>query len=110
MKLNDRIRALRIKSGLTQEMIAEKLDVALTTYSNWEQGTRKPNYNIIIALADIHGCSTDYILGRTNNFNEVLKTPTVDECLVIVTEDANVPKEKVKDYIEFLKHQHNKKD
>ena len=62
--LNKKLRELRILNKLTQGEIAEKIDVALTTYANWEQGTRKPNNKILVKLANIFGCTTDYLLGN----------------------------------------------
>lgn len=36
------IKAIRAKTGLTQEQFANKLNISPRTLQNWEQGTRNP--------------------------------------------------------------------
>lgn len=38
MKINDKIRFIRMEKGWSQEIMAEKLNMALATYSNIERG------------------------------------------------------------------------
>lgn len=44
--------------------MAEMLEVARTTYANYEQGTREPDNKTLNKLADYFQVSTDYLLGR----------------------------------------------
>lgn len=106
--LNDRLRERRNLLKLTQGEIAEKIHVALTTYANWEQGTRNPDLKTLPKLADIFGCSTDYLLGRTDNPYESLKQPSSDEALVIVSESTNIPIDLIKEYIDYLQSKNKK--
>jgi transcriptional regulator with XRE-family HTH domain len=57
------IREYRIKLGLTQAQIAEKLNVGSNAVSQWETGTRSPNVRHIQMLAEVFGCSVDKLLG-----------------------------------------------
>jgi transcriptional regulator with XRE-family HTH domain len=107
--LNKILRQLRKEAKLTQGELAEKLNIPLTTYANWEQGTRQPGYDILLSLANIYSCSVDFILGRTSNPSETLKSPNADEALVILSNDAKIPVEKLKELVDYLKYQ-NKKD
>lgn len=43
MKINEKIRSERIKSNLSQEMLAEALNVTRVTVSKWERGEVKPS-------------------------------------------------------------------
>ena len=43
------------------------LRMTQTQYFRYEQGYRDIPSDILIALADLYGTSTDYILGRTND-------------------------------------------
>ena len=52
------------KPKMTQKGIADKIGCTEKTYRSWEQGSL-PNTHDLIALANIFGVSTDYILGRT---------------------------------------------
>ena len=55
-----RIRELR---GLEQTDVANDLDIPLSTYRSYEQGTRGLNGEKLIMFADYFGVSTDSILG-----------------------------------------------
>lgn len=58
-----RIRELREDHDLTQRQIAEKLKISQPQYCLYEQGYRDIPTDILIALAEMHQTSTDYILG-----------------------------------------------
>ena len=51
----------------TQEDAARYFGVSVGTYAHWEQGKGKLNGEILCAIADKYGCSTDYLLCRTND-------------------------------------------
>lgn len=59
-----KLRALRKEKKLTQEDMSEILEVARTTYANYEQGTREPDNKTLNKLADYFKVSSDYLLGR----------------------------------------------
>lgn len=48
MKLSDKIIGLRKSNGMSQEDLAEKLDVSRQAISRWESGTAMPDANNII--------------------------------------------------------------
>lgn len=62
MTLSDRLQALRKSQNLSQEQLAEKLDVSRQAISKWESGQANPDINNILKLSDIYEVSTDYIL------------------------------------------------
>ncbi len=62
MILADKILYLRKKSGLSQEELAEKLNVSRQSISKWESAASIPDINKIIELSAIFGVSTDYLL------------------------------------------------
>lgn len=51
----------------TQDDAASFFGVASSTYKGWEQGVGKLNGEILCAIADKYGCSTDYLLCRTDD-------------------------------------------
>ena len=61
---NDRLRSARISKGLTLQKMADRLDLALRTYQNYESGDREPHYDMLVQIADILDISTDFLLGR----------------------------------------------
>ena len=61
-----RLRELRIKSGLTQNVIATKLGVSGQTILNWENGIYEPKISQLIELADLFNVTVDYLIEREN--------------------------------------------
>lgn len=60
----ENLKSARKKSGKTQKEVADLLGVGQSTYKNYECGLREPNGDTIVALANLFGVSTDYLLGR----------------------------------------------
>ena len=61
-----RIRNLREDHDLTQKTIAEYLGCSQVAYSYYEIGQRSLPLDFLCKLADYYQCSTDYLLGRTD--------------------------------------------
>ncbi len=61
----ERIKAFREERNWTQSELARRLGVSHTVIQGYELGTRKPSNDMLCALADLFGCTTDYLLGRT---------------------------------------------
>ena len=72
MGIKEKIKELRAEKGLSQYEASQKLDVARYTYANWEQGRAEPSIDDLIKLADFFGCTTDYLMGRTDDFGNVV--------------------------------------
>lgn len=62
MELGEKIKALRIERGLTQEQLAAKLYVSRTAVSKWETGGGTPNLDSLQALARLFEVSVDDLL------------------------------------------------
>lgn len=59
-----RLKELRLKKGLTQTELGEKVGVKQSTFTNWENGKREPNFETIIKIADLFEVSVDWLFGR----------------------------------------------
>lgn len=66
MRFKDRLKDARLKAGLTQAELAEKVSVTARTIQNYEMGTRKPNSKIVAALAAALGTTVDYLLSSAD--------------------------------------------
>ena len=62
-----RIRNLREDKDLTQTQMGKILSCSQRVYSNYERGDIDIPTPILIALANFHNVSVDYLLDRTNN-------------------------------------------
>jgi len=71
-----RIRDLREDKDLSQKEMGKLLGMSQTGYSKYETGENDIPTSILIKLADIHGTSIDYILGRTNEKKQFNKKST----------------------------------
>jgi transcriptional regulator with XRE-family HTH domain len=49
----------RVKTGLTQEQVAEKLGVDRTTVSKWDVMSAMPRAELLPKIASLYGCSID---------------------------------------------------
>ena len=63
-----RLRRYREKAYLTQEKLAEKVDISLRFYQSLELGTARPSLKTLIALSRTLNVSIDYLLlGEISN-------------------------------------------
>ena len=61
-----RIEDLRIDNDYTQADVAKYLNMHVGVYRRYEKGTREIPSWAVIKLAELYGCSTDYIFGRSD--------------------------------------------
>ena len=65
--LGARLQELRKQKGLTQEQLAEKLNITNQSVSKWEKDINAPDITLLVELADLFEPSVDYLLGRGEN-------------------------------------------
>ncbi len=61
-KIGNKINAIRIKTELTQEQMAEKLNISRVQYSRIEKGIASPNANILYQISEQFGISLDWLV------------------------------------------------
>ena len=69
----ERLKKARIKKGLTQKNVATSTGLVRATLANWEIGRAEPDLESIKILADFYNVPIDYLLGRTDNMEELEK-------------------------------------
>ncbi|MDP4121148.1 MAG: helix-turn-helix transcriptional regulator [Bacillota bacterium] len=62
----ERIRSLRIDKDITQQQIAEYLNIKQNTYSQYEIGILNYPIDVLIKLSQYYNTSVDYLLGLTD--------------------------------------------
>lgn len=67
-KFSERLKELRTEKGLTLKQVSEALSIPLQTYANYEHGTREPPLDLIIAICDFYKITSDYLLGRSDDY------------------------------------------
>ena len=63
----NRIPELRAEKGISMRDAARMLGMPYTTYVNYEKGTREPNSETLIALANFYETSVDYLIGKSSS-------------------------------------------
>lgn len=59
------IRRLRMEKHMTQEQLAEAMNVSVPAVSKWETEQSSPDLSLLVALADFFAVSVDSLLGHT---------------------------------------------
>ena len=62
MKLPDKIIKLRKTKGISQEELAEQLNVSRQAISRWENGSALPDAQNILQISKLFNVTTDYLL------------------------------------------------
>jgi transcriptional regulator with XRE-family HTH domain len=66
MSLGDKLLDLRKKAGLSQEDVADKLDVSRQTVSKWETDQTVPELIKVKLLSQLYNVSYDYLISGSN--------------------------------------------
>ena len=86
MSLSENLKVLRKQKGLSQEQLAEQLNVSRQAVSKWESNNGMPEMDSLIILSEIFECTIDDLLKKDLTDHD----PTVkqiyekhydDECL-----------------------------
>ena len=74
MLLGEKLRKLRIARQLSQEQLADKLQVSRQAITKWELGESIPDTENLILLSKFYGVSIDYLLLNELNISSELET------------------------------------
>lgn len=64
---NKRINELRVKSGMSQTELANRLNVTRSSVNAWEMGISVPSVQNLVELSQIFHVSVDYLIGLNAN-------------------------------------------
>ena len=76
MDLGKKIIEMRKNAKLSQEQLAEKLNVTRQTISNWENGKFYPDIDALVKISKCFNISLDGLLSYDNKVLEYLKDST----------------------------------
>ena len=62
MDIGTKIKNARISANLTQEQVAEALDVSRQTISNWENEKTYPDIVSVVKMSNLYNISLDHLL------------------------------------------------
>ena len=76
MTLSEKLQNLRKAAGLSQEQLAERLNVTRQAVSKWETGEGKPDIDNLLPLAKLLHTTVDYLLDDTADAPRTDTPPT----------------------------------
>ena len=85
MEIGNKINQLRKLSGMTQEQLAEKLNVSRQTISKWESDSTSPDLESIVKISRIFHVSLDDLLkeGEAGVTNKTDEQTTLEDLMKI---------------------------
>lgn len=101
----ERLKELRDKNKMSQVELSKILNVAKQTVSNWENGNRTPDNEMLIRIANYFDVSVDYLIGRTDCPNHSLLTTEYKNKnieLVINSKNSSYSQEQIQNLIDKL--------
>ncbi len=88
--LGKKIKFLRNEQGITQDQLADYINVSRQSVWGYENNSVEPSLNVLVKIADIFNVSLDYLLCRTNEkYNLNLENQTNKELLLKIYEILN---------------------
>ncbi len=87
MTIGDQIQNLRVQKGLTQERLAEMLEVSRQSISKWELGQAIPDVDKIIRMSELFNVSTDTLLLRNAEDEQANKNPLHLGSIYLIVKD-----------------------
>jgi transcriptional regulator with XRE-family HTH domain len=66
----NKLKKLRKDAKISQEELANVLGMGKSTISLYESGKRMPDYSVLMKISDYFNCSTDYLLGREDQYQD----------------------------------------
>ena len=88
MNLAEKITELRKKKGISQEELAEILNVSRQTISRWEVGIALPDAVNLVQLSKVFDVSTDYLLH--NEYQNENDLPIVKKTVISEKEKSGL--------------------
>ena len=76
MEIGAKLKDARMRAGMTQEKVAEEIQVTRQTISNWENEKFFPDIVSVIRLSSLYGISLDQLLNGDEEMMEHLEKTT----------------------------------
>lgn len=67
-----KLKQLRLSYNYSQQQVADLINVSPSVVSGYETGERTPSTEVLLKLSNLYKCSTDYLLGKSNQLPVVI--------------------------------------
>lgn len=100
------LKILRKQKDITQIKLSTILEISQELVSQYELGKSLPSIENLVKIANYFNCSTDYLLGLTNDFTKKSDLKNDELEIKVLIEDYRTlsknNKEKLKSYLNYL--------
>ena len=79
MQFKERLREILKERELNYNTLAKRTGIPVTTLSNYINRSSSPSIIQLRILADYFDCSIDYLVGREDEFGNIIKLKTYDK-------------------------------
>jgi transcriptional regulator with XRE-family HTH domain len=62
MSLGEKLKYIRKRMGFTQKIVCDNVGIKVTSYSQYENNSRQPDYNILLSLSNFYKVSVDFLI------------------------------------------------
>ncbi len=88
-RLYENLKTYRKSFKMTQQDVANYLQIQRSTYSRYEEGTNRPNFCTLISLADLYKIRLDELVGRPySNDQQLEEVRTLQELFLTANDFA----------------------
>ncbi len=84
-----RLRELRTSKGLSQQKLADYIEISKSSINMYERGEREPGFETIEAIADFFNVDLDYLLGKSDIPNRALISDSSERTIISGTKHLN---------------------
>ncbi len=107
----DIFKDLRLEKKLSQDRIAEELEVSQGLITKWESHQSTPSPEMLDYIADYFNVTTDYLIGRTDMKNNPMDTlKTMERYKFLMDSDGRLTDEQKEFFMDMIETQHRKFD
>lgn len=64
--LGSRLKQIRMQYGLTQKVLAKRINKSISAISSYESNAQMPPLDVLISMALVYSVSLDYLVGFEN--------------------------------------------
>lgn len=64
--MKNNIASERVRLGMSQQDLADELEVSRDSVKDWEAGKTAIRSTMMVSMADLFGCSLDYLMARSD--------------------------------------------
>ena len=94
---SEKLKTLRKQHGITQEQLANYLNIGTSTIGMYESNIRKPRYEVLKKIADYFNVTVDYLIDDDDNLY------VIDDALIHSIKKLSPEQlEEVKKFITFI--------